>query len=149
MVFPNIIGGVFDEGNVAKQLYAPLLKRAGLSYRRFHALRHTCATRLLADGLPLHKVSALLGHVSISITADLYGHLALSDFQRDTSDSMALEHFDSVNLTLDLALADRRGQGSGDRGGVAPVSSTCDTDRCWRNETARQSIPRRESKLAN
>ncbi len=44
---------------------------------------------LLADGVPLHKVSALLGHASISIMADLYGHLAKSDCQRDTSESMA------------------------------------------------------------
>lgn len=38
--------------------------------------------------MPLHKVSALLGHASNSITADLYGHLAKSDYQRDTSASM-------------------------------------------------------------
>ena len=69
---------------MSKRSYAPLLKRAGLPYRRFHILRHTCATLLLEDGVPLQKVSALLGHASISITADLYGHLATSDYQRDT-----------------------------------------------------------------
>ena len=88
LVFTNIIGGLLDEGNVAKQSYRPLLQRAGLPYRNFHTLRHTCATLLLADGVPLHKVAALLGHANISITADLYGHLAKSDYQRDTSASM-------------------------------------------------------------
>lgn len=88
LVFTNVSGGLLDEGNVAKRSYAPLLKRAGLSYRSFHVLRHTCAALLLADGVPLHKVSALLGHASISITADYYGHLAKSDYQRDTRASM-------------------------------------------------------------
>ncbi len=88
LVFTNIIGGLLDEGNVCKQSYMPLLRRAGLPYRSPHTLRHTCATLLLADGVPLHKVSALLGHASISITADFYGHLARSDYERDTSQSM-------------------------------------------------------------
>lgn len=88
LVFTNIVGGLLDEGNVAKHSYAPLLQRAGLPYRRFHALRHTCATLLVADGVPLQKVSALLGHASISITSDLYAHIALGNYERDTSESM-------------------------------------------------------------
>ena len=88
LVFTNALGELLEERNVTLRSYMPLLKRAGLPYRRFLALRHTCTTLLLADGVPLHKVSALLGHASISITADLYGHLAKSDYQRDTSESM-------------------------------------------------------------
>lgn len=42
---------------------------------RFHDLRHTFATELIHRGVPLKTVSELLGHSSISITADLYGHV--------------------------------------------------------------------------
>ncbi len=48
---------------------------AGLPPLRYHTLRHTCATLLLSDGTPLFDVSRILGHASIDITANLYGHL--------------------------------------------------------------------------
>lgn len=40
-----------------------------------HTLRHTFATQSLLNGVPLHVVSRSLGHSSIAITADTYGHL--------------------------------------------------------------------------
>ena len=40
-----------------------------------HAFRHTHAALLLAQGVQLYTVSRRLGHASIAITADLYGHL--------------------------------------------------------------------------
>jgi integrase len=43
--------------------------------RKFHTLRHTTATLLLADGEDLFGVSRVLGHAKISTTADTYGHL--------------------------------------------------------------------------
>jgi integrase len=42
---------------------------------RIHDARHTCATWLLCDNTPLHVVSAHLGHTSIEITVDVYGHV--------------------------------------------------------------------------
>lgn len=88
LVFTTTVGGLLDEGNVGKRSYKALLTRAGLPYRHFHTLRHTCAALLLADGVPLYKVSALLGHASINITANLYGHLAKSEYERDASNTM-------------------------------------------------------------
>lgn len=43
-------------------------------HKKFHALRHTHATMLLASGAPLIDVSRRLGHAKPSITLDLYGH---------------------------------------------------------------------------
>lgn len=43
--------------------------------RPWHALRHGIAHRLLKRGVPLHTVSAILGHSGIQVTADVYGHI--------------------------------------------------------------------------
>ena len=42
---------------------------------RFHDLRHTCATPLLTKGVHPKIVSEMLGHSSVSITLDVYGHV--------------------------------------------------------------------------
>ncbi len=49
---------------------------AGLSDVRVHTLRHSAATTWLENGVHLKAVSELLGHASIAITADIYGHLS-------------------------------------------------------------------------
>jgi integrase len=51
-----------------------VLKKAGLPAIRFHDLRHTAATLMLADGVPLVTVSKILGHSSPAITATIYAH---------------------------------------------------------------------------
>ncbi len=55
--------------------YHETLTGAGIPLRRFHDLRHGCATLLLAQGVPLKTVSDILGHSQISITADIYAHV--------------------------------------------------------------------------
>lgn len=52
-----------------------ILKAANVSRRRIHDIRHTYATLLLEQGASLAYVQQQLGHSSISITVDLYGHL--------------------------------------------------------------------------
>ncbi|WP_124098192.1 site-specific integrase [Ruminococcus sp. Marseille-P6503] len=46
---------------------------------RFHDLRHTCASLLIQNGMPLKSVSQWLGHSSIGITSDIYVHLTFQD----------------------------------------------------------------------
>ncbi len=59
-------------GNVFK----PAARRAGLSPRlRFHDLRHTCASLLIAENVPAKAIQEHLGHSSYAITMDRYGHL--------------------------------------------------------------------------
>jgi integrase/recombinase XerD len=47
-----------------------------------HWCRHTMATRLLSDGVPIEVVATLLGHASVSTTLSIYGHLTAQDARR-------------------------------------------------------------------
>jgi integrase len=44
-----------------------------------HELRHSGASLMLAQGTPLHVVAEILGHASIVVTKDVYGHLIEGD----------------------------------------------------------------------
>jgi integrase len=52
-----------------------VLHRADITRRRFHDLRHSAASLLVANGVQLAEVSMLLGHSELRVTADLYAHL--------------------------------------------------------------------------
>lgn len=55
-----------------------LRRRTGIEFDP-HWLRHTAATRMLRDGIPLEVVSTLLGHASVTTTLNFYGHLTVED----------------------------------------------------------------------
>jgi integrase len=61
-------------GTELVQHFKRVLKKAGLPKVRFHDLRHTAATLMLADNVPLVTVSKILGHSSPAITATFYAH---------------------------------------------------------------------------
>lgn len=63
------------------------LTTLGIGSLPFHALRHSAASALLAAGIPLKTVSETLGHSTIVLTADTYGHLA-PELRRDAADAM-------------------------------------------------------------
>ncbi|MEJ7632283.1 MAG: site-specific integrase [Rubrobacteraceae bacterium] len=76
LVFANEVGGVVNPSNLRNRSFARLLKRADLpAATRFHDLRHTCATLLLARNVNPKIVSEMLGHSSIAITLDTYSHV--------------------------------------------------------------------------
>ena len=52
-----------------------LLKRDGLRPIRFHDLRHSCASLLLKNGVPMKQIQEWLGHSDFSTTANIYAHL--------------------------------------------------------------------------
>ena len=58
--------------------YKALLRRAGLPEIRFHDLRHTAASLMRTGGL-LHEVARILGHASITLTANTYRHVLPGD----------------------------------------------------------------------
>ena len=75
LVFPNENGGFLDRHNVRKRNFNPVLRRAGVNEIRFHDLRHTFASLLLANDAHPKYVQDQMGHASIKITMDTYSHL--------------------------------------------------------------------------
>lgn len=57
-----------------RRIYERILDRLGISYRNFHCLRHTFATRCVENGGDYKCISEILGHSSIKITMDRYVH---------------------------------------------------------------------------
>jgi integrase len=74
-VFVDPRGSRLDGGNFRSRVWGGLLLKAGLRRIRIHDLRHTYASLLIQDGWPLKYIQEQLGHSSISITSDVYGHL--------------------------------------------------------------------------
>jgi integrase len=73
-VFTNGAGNARDPDKVTRVITA-IAAEAGLGHWTPHGLRHSAASILLAAGVPLKVISEMLGHSSIRITADVYGHL--------------------------------------------------------------------------
>jgi integrase len=75
-VFTAPKGGRLRHNNFYQRIFCPALARAGLPAQvRFHDLRHTCAALLIAQGAHPKAIQAHLGHSSIQVTMDRYGHL--------------------------------------------------------------------------
>jgi integrase len=64
-----------DYGRNVTRWFHELCARAGFERRRFHALRQSVATLVLAPGVPLEVISRTLGHSGYAITADVYAHV--------------------------------------------------------------------------
>ena len=75
LMFPNRVGRPIEAYNLLYRSFHPLLERAGLPRMRFHDLRHTAATLLLAQGVHPKVVQEMLGHSTVSLTLDTYSHV--------------------------------------------------------------------------
>ena len=86
LVFTTIEGKGLDGTAITKQFHS-ILERAGLAQRRFHDLRHSCATLLLVQGVSPRVVMDLLGHSQIGLTMNTYSHV-IPDLRRDAAQRM-------------------------------------------------------------
>jgi integrase len=81
LVFPNTLGKVQPLSNIANRVWRPLQRQAGLVDDKdeplfnFHALRHFAASLWIELGFSPKRLQALLGHSSVQMTFDRYGHL--------------------------------------------------------------------------
>ncbi len=80
-VFTTETGEPCDPRN-ALRAFKSAAARAGIPGAGLHTLRHSAASVMLANGVPLKVVSEILGHSSIAITGDVYGHVS-PDVSRD------------------------------------------------------------------
>lgn len=87
LVFTTENGTPLRNNNWRPRVYDPALEEAGLPKIRIHDLRHTCATLLIAQGAHAKAIQRHLGHSSIQITFDTYGHL-LPDEQDRVADAL-------------------------------------------------------------
>lgn len=72
---------IIPDPRTMQNRYRALLKRIGVPYRNFHALRHTYATRCIEQGIDAKSVSELLGHSDVRTTLRLYVHSSM-DYKR-------------------------------------------------------------------
>jgi len=76
LVFRDSKGGPMRHSNFYRRIFRPAVERSGLSTSlRFHDLRHTCVALLVAQGAHPMAIKERLGHSSITVTLDQYGHL--------------------------------------------------------------------------
>jgi integrase len=81
LVFCQPDGSYLDPALVSQTLVRRM-KKAGISDASLHTLRHTHASGLLSNGVPLPVVSARLGHANTHVTATIYAHALPADDQR-------------------------------------------------------------------
>ena len=91
MVFASRVGTPIEPDNLSRSWYA-VRKVLGDPPPRFHDLRHTCVSLLLAEGAPPHIVQQIVGHSAIDVTMTIYAHASLEEKRKALS-------------TLGLALA--------------------------------------------
>ena len=73
-VFVDAMGNIFNPRSVTAN-FSKLLEQNGLRHIRFHDLRHSCASLLLANDVPLKQIQEWLGHSDIGTTVNIYSHL--------------------------------------------------------------------------
>ena len=104
LVFSSPEGMALRRRNFYRRVYNPAVIAAGLdSDLRFHDLRHTCASLLIAQGAHVKEIQERLGHSTSRLTMDRYGHLLASLGER-------------LRAGLEAAYQDARG--------VVPVAAT-------------------------
>lgn len=76
-VFVDELGDLMNPNYLTSQ-FPEFIQNHGCKRMRFHDLRHSCASLLLANGVPLKQIQEWLGHSDFSTTANIYAHLDYS-----------------------------------------------------------------------
>lgn len=74
-IFTGETASLMDPDNFRRRVWEKLLAKGGFRHIRIHDLRHTFASLLIQQGESLAYVKDQMGHHSIQVTVDIYGHL--------------------------------------------------------------------------
>jgi len=75
LVFPSPTDGPLHRSTLYKRGFLPAIRKSGVPRVRFHDLRHTYASLLIDQGEHPKYIQTQMGHSSITVTMDVYGHL--------------------------------------------------------------------------
>jgi integrase len=107
LVFPSQVGTPLEERNVLRR-FQTLCEGNGLPKLRLYDLRHTHASLLINEGVHPKKISERLGHSSIKLTMDTYGHL-FEGSDRDSAEKMEKLFGGEPKVPRVLTMPDRSG----------------------------------------
>jgi len=99
-IFVDELGDIIKP-NYVSQTFKDFLEKKGLRHIRFHDLRHSCASLLMAKKVDLRRIQEWLGHSDITTTSKLYIHMAYADKEESAAvlnDSLSMG-YQSSNLT--------------------------------------------------
>ena len=85
-MFPSRVGTPFEPDGLHDD-FKRILTKAELPDIRFHDLRYSAASLMLAQGIPLRLIQDILGHSSITLTAKLYAHVG-EQLRLEAADAM-------------------------------------------------------------
>lgn len=90
-----------------QKLYKRILVEAGVKDRKFHAIRHTFATRALEVGVDIKTLSEILGHSNVSITLNIYAHSLMEQkkIAMDKLNTMHLTHMGTTAFIVNNSVA--------------------------------------------
>jgi len=97
LVFPNSAGKIQNYSNIYNRVFKPMLVANSITDENgdakfgIHALRHAAASLFIEQGWNPKKIQTLLGHASINMTMDVYGHL----FESPDEDAAMFEKLES------------------------------------------------------
>jgi len=98
-VFASPDGMILDPDNLYHRYFIPVLEDSGIRKIRLHDLRHTFGSLLIQSGASIVYVKEQMGHSSIQVTVDIYGHLIPG---ANVAYVDLLDRKSAINPTLDL-----------------------------------------------
>ena len=93
-IYTDALGNRIMPGYLTKA-FPDFLEKNDFKHMRFHDLRHSCASLLLANGVPLKQIQEWLGHSDFAITANTYAHL---EFNSKLESAKAMTWIDKTSM---------------------------------------------------